>query len=356
MSKLETCFKPGDLTYGLAFVREEAINFLKEKGALQEDIAHTIDEYNISLLGHIPVGDVKDDNPLTYVESQDFLKNFSDVQQFHFFAKKFEGEKSKEDRFFGSMAYYKGPLTSGQGEMPLVPGRNGIVPFIKKRCKLGILWNLQRGKKIHFFIDEIDLKQCFGKSQSRYTFSELRFVYRNWEYLSKWHQEGRIQFWSKNKDGYSEVNPPWLEKSSSAQCAVYKPKNPDRYKTFFVADAARKKESSGIEEKKSSIPPASNVDEKSLNYIKTLSEEKLTKYGSKPRVFNFGPSHKQEAVELNKFIQGAKSLNEISEKLRIELGKFSKESDQKGYHTVLSFLFLNVMNYQRRYSPPSASL
>lgn len=336
--KLEACFSPGDLMYGLGDVREKAIYFLEDKDVLEEGLVRTIDEYNLCFLEYTHSKWTKNSHPLAYVESQNFPKDFLEVQNFHFFAKKFEVEKGKEDRSSGTLTYYKVPAIYGQGEM---------VPLIKKRCKLGILWNLQQGRKIHFFLDDIDLKQCFGKSKPGYTSSELRFVYRNWAYLSQWHKEGGIKFWRKSEDGYVEVSPPWLDKASSASCAIYKPKNPDRYQAFFAAEGEKEKKLSGIEEKKRSVPPAPKVDEKRLSSIKKFSEEKLVKYASKPRIFKWGPSHKDEATALNKFIQAARSFTEILEKLEGEMRKFSGESDKKGYYDILGDLFLAVSPYQK---------
>ena len=91
---------------------------------------------------------------------------------------------------------------------------------IKKACKAGIEFALQRQKKVHFFIDDLDqdavinkmdylthepevmIHPITGDSKQSITASELRYLYRHWQ--DPVFQQG-VSFWQNGR----QVPPPW---------------------------------------------------------------------------------------------------------------------------------------------------
>lgn len=109
--------------------------------------------------------------------------------------------------------------------------------YVKKRCKIGILWALHEKNSIHFILDrkekafnesnpfspiKTDFNKCFSKRFHTYTFSELRFIYRLWPHLNV-ESKKRIKFYQSTLIDYKEVSAPWV--SNPHFHTIYVPKN-----------------------------------------------------------------------------------------------------------------------------------
>lgn len=131
--------------------------------------------------------------------------------------------------------FYKFVKEVNDNEDPFPQAKN----WISKGCKLGVLYTLSRGKKVHFLLDFIDFKAVFKCNPedeykyNGYTAKELRFIYRNWKYIKELYPN-QIVFYKNNQI----VDAPW---ESNNDHHLYHPKHTnDKYKGFFYKDAYSK--------------------------------------------------------------------------------------------------------------------
>ncbi|MGD9108501.1 MAG: hypothetical protein PVI75_04955 [Gammaproteobacteria bacterium] len=117
--------------------------------------------------------------------------------------------------------------------------------IIIARCKLIILWFLKKGKRVHFVLDDINDLECVNKKKDYFTYKELRFIFRYWEYLKPLYEKNKIIFYRKSslsifkKKKFKVQLPPW--ESKSAIWKKYIPRNKERISKFF-----QKNKNSGI--------------------------------------------------------------------------------------------------------------
>ena len=115
-------------------------------------------------------------------------------------------------------------------------------PFTKKRCKLGLLWTLSKNDKIHFILDGINFDDCFNKRVSRYTYSELRFVFRNWNNLKGFYADNKLNFYRITDEKLKKVEAPWEIQPEITK--NYKPKNSHGHLYISFFEELRLKNSS----------------------------------------------------------------------------------------------------------------
>ena len=125
-------------------------------------------------------------------------------------------EVEKEERYF-----YTGETTDYE---LLMLEKN---PFIKSRCKIGLIWALFNHHKVHFILEGLDVKAAFskfGELGTSYTAHEIRSLYRLFRNrLLSSDQESNVKFYNKDIDGtYREQEAPWKTDPSLMQ---YEPKS-----------------------------------------------------------------------------------------------------------------------------------
>lgn len=206
--------KDSDIVYGHTTERKKLINDITSK-------------YFIDIYNHAFIEIATDSYPIPKFMQLIILKFciFECPKQlttlaynFDSFCYRFEGEKTR------TKDYFQYTLTKAYG---------GLFPMVKKRCKLGMLWTLSNGGSIHFIIDSIDLAACFNSHENRYTYSELRFVYRNWQSFKKYNAKERFNFFKTINGKLSLVDAPW--EADPTIVIGYKPKNSraNIYASFF---------------------------------------------------------------------------------------------------------------------------
>lgn len=186
-------FTLGDFIYGFREDRAPVLEALNEHYSQDEKEPFIVDDYN-SLAQFL----WRQFNQPSYSAlSKDAVK----AKALHDFAGKFEEPNNHNYRgYYGGTSNFYDELNGG------------TCAFIKKRCKLGILWQIQNGRKVHFLLSErVKFNECFKEKKDKYTYSEFRFVYRNWNDLLPYYQKGLIKFWKKddNTGQMIEVPPPW---------------------------------------------------------------------------------------------------------------------------------------------------
>ena len=112
-----------------------------------------------------------------------------------------------EDEIRGQNRYYS--ISNGS----IYQSHNNIAtdPYIKARCKIGMLWAASLNKKIHYVLDGVDFNICFNQKNTcagkKYTYSEIRFLYRNWQNLKP-----NVIFYQSNSQGkFNVCQAPWEE-------------------------------------------------------------------------------------------------------------------------------------------------
>lgn len=99
-------------------------------------------------------------------------------------------------------------------------------PFVKSRCKIGLIWALTNHHQVHFITEKFDLKAAFSKFGdfgTSYTAHEIRFLYRLFKcgHLTE-EQQSRVKFYYKDAEGnFQRQQEPWIADPS---LMVYKPK------------------------------------------------------------------------------------------------------------------------------------
>lgn len=219
-------YKQGDLVYGLSkkrnnfavtqgLIKFHHSNDKKEKKSLHE-LYINIDELNNAF----------NSNPINTMLTAKCDANLpGDEQDYDF--------KEKDFAFFHQFKIKMAGATLSAETinkfLRFSPDSEERRDFLKKSCKLGILWTLLKGNKIHFVLDGYDFKITFQKTSFSYSSSELRFIYRNWAYLIKEFPK-QIIFYSD----YKVVNPPWENPEFKQITQAYLPKHPHKYALFFT--------------------------------------------------------------------------------------------------------------------------
>jgi hypothetical protein len=186
----------GDLVYGFREIRIALIEQSKETKTFN----FIIDRFN-DIARHFASQQKDFSFPVFSTSSKKAKHFYAKTDSLHKFAQRFEGVKDKD--------YYK-KSTSAMYEK--ING-TGLDDFVRKRCKLGILWCLSEGKTIHILLDQYDFAQCFSKEPKKYTYSEMRFIYRNWNGLQRFHHAKKIIFYVMINGILTEVTPPWVADS-----------------------------------------------------------------------------------------------------------------------------------------------
>ena len=196
-------FQKGDLCYGFSYLKNPELAELKQRFViLSVGQRRTLAE-NLKNLGDPAISDQTKEEARLYLEGipealRQFYQNLS-VEFTNF-----------EARFSSWSPFYN---------------RN-----VQKICKLYLLWAYFYGYKIHFIVDNINMRYVTEKDdpyergvrnmvrfdpyylQRNYlmkniiTHSELRFIYRNWSFLKK-----TVLFWEINpqSEQLEPISPPW---------------------------------------------------------------------------------------------------------------------------------------------------
>ena len=113
--------------------------------------------------------------------------------------------------------------------------------YTRHKCKAGLAWAVDKGKKVHFVLDDLDMKAIVNKSFQKpgvapdkpegpsrgapqtekhrsITGSELRWVFRN---KDKQEVQDNIQFWFENQP----CSPPWEDDQWKALWEGYQPRS-----------------------------------------------------------------------------------------------------------------------------------
>lgn len=232
-------FNPGDKLYGLRWERPQ--DAVKDKAG---GYANVIDQLNNQFVGTKGVGpkgqenaqkakeDLRVNSPHNVLPS--VWKDNAEYGKESVAAKtpeqKQEGLEFKQ--WLETHPKYSPTETQVRGEALSSPFRQ--FDRVKKACKAGIQYSVERGKKVHFILDGIDLETVINKqdystkapevkvnpvtgdSNQNITASELRYVYRNWD--DPLFKNG-VEFWQ----GGEKVDPPWEKDPVSWQRYRRKP-------------------------------------------------------------------------------------------------------------------------------------
>lgn len=205
LKSTEIKINEGDLIYGRKEVREDFFKTYRIKELYY--FYFTVDKLN-KVLRHLCAGGIVPER----------LKELADRSlELDKFAEQFESKKNETERKNYILRTY---WIEGYGQ--------ALNPFIKKRCKLAILWILTKGKTIHFLLDGLDYENCFKKTSLKYTNSELRFIYRNWKNINRLFP-GQVIFYHNNQI----VEVPWKTEEVENLVKQYLPRTPEKYSAFF---------------------------------------------------------------------------------------------------------------------------
>lgn len=198
------------------------------------------------------------DQKLIDLDKQDTLARL--VYIHHFAAKRFEAPEDRENR--DKLEDYISSMTTKDKDHEKEEKSQHYNSFINKRCKIGILTTLQNGNAIHVLVDILDAQgkpipnsflNFFNKDHFKYSSSEMRFIYRNWNDLEYYFRNGQFKFWTVATDcelGLRSLKEaPWENASVKDEIdKVYKPsrKKDVLYGRFWMEDRIRREVSAAV--------------------------------------------------------------------------------------------------------------
>ena len=166
-------FNPGDLIYGLGGPRQKMIDQAKSYG-----LNLAIDQYN-NTIGISPTNSeakreikaILDDREWTVYSGEDFkTPEYKTLQ---------ESEKHFIDYLNGPLLKKYDPSSEEN------KAADKTFQRIRRACKAGIQYAVDRGKKVHFCLDDLEIKQIMDQRgfppqtlDKSATNSELKFIYK----------------------------------------------------------------------------------------------------------------------------------------------------------------------------------